>query len=47
MQRFQEQRLRWRELEVTYQKKSMIVFLPYSEEAARAASEDSPVTTGD
>ena len=40
IERFREQKLRWRELEVTYKKKSMIVFLPYSEEVARAASED-------
>ena len=40
IEKFREQKLRWRELEVTYQKKSMIVFLPYSEEVAKAASED-------
>ncbi|MDL2263298.1 prepilin-type N-terminal cleavage/methylation domain-containing protein [Synergistaceae bacterium OttesenSCG-928-I11] len=40
IEKFREQKLRWRELEITYQKKSMIVFLPYSEEVAKAASED-------
>ncbi len=40
MEKFQEQKFRWRELEVIYKKKSMIVFLPYSEEVARAASGD-------
>lgn len=38
--KLREQKLRWRELEVKRNDKSIIVFLPYSEEAALAASDD-------
>jgi prepilin-type N-terminal cleavage/methylation domain-containing protein len=47
LEQFQEQKLRWRELEVTYQQKSMIVFLPYSEEVAAAESGDMPPAEAD